>query len=625
MARNGTISIRPSEDNIMRGREPGGSHYGYLVGANNSGTAPFSTNWPYCDAVKNSYCWQIHSGSAAYTINRQDQITALSSGLVLKKWVIEPPEIVGATVPKFGSYRVRWTGTGDISAGNSVSPTSHNAYVSPTSGSGEFTFTLPSGQSLWLYARNGTILTLECVHSEDIATYDGGQIWRQDWLDTISSFNQRIIRILVTQDYIDEGSKRTLPSALSYISRQDHTTGLLNEDNGIQGLHMPWEVQCDLANKLNVDLAIVLQPFYTNSYIAEIGQIVDQNLEPSRRVFCETPNETWNEGGEYFIGCQWMGLLNVPKTLLTLTPGSNTVVSPGHTFTNGTTFRTILSPNSGVFGSGESVFDPCRYTLRATNVTSGGFDMVLDSTSAAAIPEAGLTEVYAYKLSDNGGQGLTSYTNVDYGTGQWAVDAWDSFKTHFANPGRVKEMIGTQQGWVERTLNRIGINGTNGRYDFISHGAYFGMGDVGGVYLWESGDTLEDMLADGEASVDNTLASFDAVIAAGVPANKLFCYEGGQHYLCQYITIPPGGNVSALRAEAQTAFELLNHSEEMGLLYARLHQGLADRGVYGGCTANGAINPWGLSGFWYAIEYEGDAIDPRVQVMIDYNGVVEPA
>ncbi len=617
-SRNGVISILQSEDGVLRGIEPAGGAGGFVIGANIAGVAPFLTGHPFADLVKVSECWTIASGTGNYAIDIEDKVTQIDSGLVLTKWISE--STIDADVPPGGEYRVRWTGTGQVSAGVAGNPNLYTAWQSPIAGVGEFTFTFPENQQLHLAVQEGTILSLECVSAVDYATYDAGQIFRQGWLDHVLTSNNRIIRILTNSNYESTTAVRTLPTSLTYGGMKN-TESMLQLEAGSKSYQIPWEVACAMANTLDADLAINAPAFADRQYIRDIGQIINDNLEPHRRVFVELANETWNPGAAFYENQQRVGMANVPKVTLSLTPGGNSVSSVGHGFLEGELFRVMFSPATGAIPEFGNFWFTNQFTLRAINVTPDTFDVILDSDSSVATIPTDVTEVYAWKESDYVATSAT-LEDIDFNTGTKSLELWDDIKSSFTNPGRVKEIIGTQHDFLTRSLNRTGPNGTNGRYDFISLGPYFGLEHA--VPAWESGDTLSDMLADGIIDVDITLVAIDDHLSAGYLPHKIFCYEGGQHYITDNITIPVGGDETALRAEAQVAFTDLNNSAEMATLYQRLHEGLADRGVWGGCTAKSLVSIWSVFGFWYATQTEDEVFNPAALLMANYGGVVAP-
>ncbi len=618
-SRNGRISIRPSADGVLRGIEPQGGAGGFVIGANTSGIARYLTNWPYADVVKCSDCWEFYSGSGNVTVDLEDRVTAIDAGIILSKSTITSS--VDTDVPPGGEYRVRWTGTGEVSAGVPGNVNAYTGWNTPTAGSGEFTFTLTENNDLSLFVREGTILSLECVSAVDYTNYDSGQIFRQSWLTNMLALNNRIIRPLTNSNYEQEFTQRTTTTSLTYGGIKNLETGFQDEE-GARSYQIPWEVMCEIANSLDCDLAINLPAFASADYITQVGSVIDQNLEPHRRVFVELANETWNSGPAFYENQQRIGMRDVPKITLSLTPGSNTASSPSHGFLEGETFRVMFSPNTGRIALFDSPYFTNQFLLRAVNVTQDSFDVVFDSDSSPAVAPTDVTEVYAWKTSDYPGNASATIEDIDYNTGTQSVVVWDLFSSSFRNPGRIKEIVGSQHDWVARSLNRTGASGTNGRYDYLSLGPYFGLESA--TQAWESGDTLSDMLTDGLVDVNITLQAMDDHITAGYLPYKIFCYEGGQHYLNTFITIPQGGDEAALQAEAHTEFTTLNNSSEMATMYQTLHEGLADRGIWGGCTAKSLVNPWSEFGYWYALQTEDETFTPTTALMAGYDGVVEP-
>lgn len=602
MAQNGLGIIQPI-NGVMNGLNPLGLASGYLVGANIPGAAgePWITGKPFKDLLKMSLGWSVRT-AGNFTLDNQDRVVSIDSGTVLEKLTVLG-ENGDSQVPPAGNYRVRFSGGAQVAVGNGASETQYAAYNS----SGEFTVSLPSSADIYFYVTGpGALNTLECVHVDDVADFDAGNPWRDAWFNAQANLGLSIIRYLRTAFWCTDISQLTTPAAISYTGDR-HGTTFLHNDNGSHTLTVPWSLMADLANRLGTHLAINIPVLGGDAMVAEIGRIVSTNLNTSRLNFAEIGNESWNQADPYREIGFAVGSASLPKLSVTLIPGSNVVTAPGHNFSEGERFRAFFNPASDVRPVWPSPWQTHTSILRAVNVVAGtSFEAVLDSDGTTpANADTDVTAAFVVRIQDIGSDDVT-IEMIDHGHGQEAVRLWDLYKSQNVNAQNVRECMSTQQGWRARTDDRVGPNGSNGRYDFITPGCYWNINDT-----YTAGDDNAAMYAKGVVSVDNVLAQFDDLIANGYAADQIWCHEGGQH------------NVG-VDAEMTTAFLNFSRSAEQGTLNLRLHQGLADRGVYGGCSVPGAVFQWGDSGSWSAYEYESQTLHPRNQIIADFNGVIPP-
>jgi hypothetical protein len=466
MAQNGTFYITANQYGIRDGNNVEGlftNVEGMHIGGGVTGIAPWQTSYPFSDVVKHSQGWVIGSGSSSYTIDDQDRVTSLSGDTVLSKSLnagMQDPTVMPA-----GSYVFRKTGTGEWDCAGSGFTTDL-----------ERTITLTEGQVLTLQVRNGTILSFEVIHSDNIAQVDAGNPWRPQYLAYHQALGVKIIRNMdwfnINQNMSHRWNERTLPVSLSFVSARNRG-GSIEVANGAHVMHVPVDYQVDLCNRLETDLYFNVPTRYSAESITSVLTYVRNSLSPSLKLYIAISNETWNNG--FYKAQIWSAFQNIPQYTLSGTAGSNSVTFTGSVI-EGEQIRLIGHEDNIVYPDVGQDFFENENVFTLDNVSGQTADLNL-SAVAATLPED-TSDFYFYKYSEaseGAGNARFNNENVDFGTAALSLALWSIVDTVFLGQlGRVEKVIETQGNFLQRTVDRIGVNGTNGAHDIVAAAPYYG-------------------------------------------------------------------------------------------------------------------------------------------------------
>ena len=182
-----------------------------------------------------------------------------------------------------GVWHIYHDGTGTWELGTNAAP-DNLTYVEP----GHYTFTIDPGERIQTLqiritatsASPNHLRNFRVVHEDDLLTYET-QPWRQQFLDSVQEVTNGVLR------YMDLGE--TNNSEVEVWGDRSTMTRTWGQGRGI-----PYEMMCDLSNRLQRDAWFCVPHAADDNYVTEMARVIRDELDPSLRAYIEYSNETWN-------------------------------------------------------------------------------------------------------------------------------------------------------------------------------------------------------------------------------------------------------------------------------------------------------------------------------------------
>ena len=320
----------------------------------------------------------------------------------------------------------------------------------------EFTATLSptGGNGVYLFVKGSLTGNFQIIKADHVDSYDAGCIWLDTVLDFHSGLGTDPFRSMdLTSGSINfetDWADRVPPDAVSFASH--YTTGLSV---------VPWEYLFDLANRLDTDIWINIPSRATEDYVAELGAVINSELNAGHRVYDELANEIWNEDTPWRDGALWVAYSDHPKYTATANPAADNFTKVGHGLTNGTAVRCFGTPEN-VASKATAVGAGMPYQFRA------GFDAYakyIDDDTFELYAESGLstlltvppTQVNLLYVIENE---ATANRNLHYQ--EISLRNWGILDT-VCGAGRFQHVIGSQASspWTSAALTTLSETQSN--------------------------------------------------------------------------------------------------------------------------------------------------------------------
>lgn len=193
------------------------------------------------------------------------------------------PQVSGAS----GRYRMRWDGicTIDINGAQNINRDIQN----------EIWFDFTANGSSWvdinvrtINSAEGNIRNISLVHQDDIESFDAGEIFRRQYIETVR--NMRVLRfdewigiLRSTNDgglRIDTWASRPLPTDEMYSYR-----------------FVPYEVMANLCNTVGADMWVIMPTAATLDHFTQAATLIQSLIPEPRHVYVEYSTKTWDFAG----------------------------------------------------------------------------------------------------------------------------------------------------------------------------------------------------------------------------------------------------------------------------------------------------------------------------------------
>ncbi len=176
-----------------------------------------------------------------------------------------------------GQYVLTWDGTGTIEIENGASLVS----TDPVARRSVYEVSNAANLGLLLYIRDTSPADpIRNVQVRLPGTEQSGSLFNPDYVADLEGYG-----VIRTMDW-----NRTNNNPYSeWSQRSTPTTYHVGSDLGV-----PYETQIALANETQQDLWVTVPHRANDNYVAELAQLIDDELDPNLRVWVEYSNETWN-------------------------------------------------------------------------------------------------------------------------------------------------------------------------------------------------------------------------------------------------------------------------------------------------------------------------------------------
>jgi hypothetical protein len=226
----------------------------------------------------------------------------------------------GAALPS-GTYTVRWTGTGSVKLGAFW----EGDYGWDTTGT--FTFNYTTGNFLGVWFKGVSLTSLKIILPGMVTSYDAGNEWNTDYLAWFTSLGVKAIRgmdwITASQNFEEVWADRPVLSDIGW-----------SKADGAAGRTVPYELQIDFANRMNVDVWLHLPTRCDNTYAANLGTLINTNLNSNLKAYIELGNEIWNTADPWGDNTSWLTYMTHTRQTAVGSATANVLTKTAHGLTN---------------------------------------------------------------------------------------------------------------------------------------------------------------------------------------------------------------------------------------------------------------------------------------------------
>lgn len=366
------------------------------LGVNLRGIDSYSGCYPFANLMYSAGNWTQRVGTGAFTQN-QGELTATVGTDEFRMYLSD----VGSGLAA-GTYTVYNPSGANIGVGG-FSDQSLAAYTTATT----FTFTYTSG-GLFLHCKgslskaSGNLAIIIPGHT---TSWLAGDPFNSQFISFHEGLGAKVFRFMdwgiASVNFETEWVDRTQPDGITFYNKY------------ALGSVAPYELMCELSNRLGVDPWVCVPSRATVDYAEQMAALFNTELDAARKLHLELGNELWNYTTPWIESTSWIEYLDHTRRTATANFGPNTYTLTAHGFTSGDlvlcyrsreNFALGISPHfatSGGFQCGVEVIDVNTFKLHETNlggavspVVSGQVN-VLFVVKNEASKTANLNEHYA--------------------------------------------------------------------------------------------------------------------------------------------------------------------------------------------------------------------------------------
>jgi len=390
------------------------------------------------------------AGSGAYTINRGDLTATVGTDKFRFKLADD-----ASGLPSFNLTIYNPNGC-SIKIGDFNVPSS--GWTTST----QFTATVNAGQGVVALWSQGSMSGVQVVYTDHVASWQAGNPWHSSFIAWHTALGTKVIRTM-------DMSSASVSMETIWADRALMTSTTLGIPANNNNCAVPWELLCDLANRLKADLWLCVPPRADATYRANLVSLIAANLNRPLRARVETGNEIWNSAAPWATNTNWVGYLQFTKYTATANAGANSYTMVGHGFSNSNTIagfdtvdnRTALAAN-------------LDFRIRYGNTA---YVKVLDANTFQIYAESSLTTL----INVAAGQVNLIYVkpaeagktfDIDGQYAALALQNWSMFDAAMG-ASRVVHILGTQVVTTSRTTSRLAVPGVSAACHCVHGAPYF--------------------------------------------------------------------------------------------------------------------------------------------------------
>jgi hypothetical protein len=272
------------------------------IGTNLADVTPFSNNYPFIDAYKNSRVWTAYAGSSSVNVDANGWVKSVKPGQGLFT------QLFNATDGKYpkGDYVLLYDGEGNLSPGDDAvtvsapvktgNTTRQVIRVTQTTNKGislGLTFVNPSN-----YVRNIRVIMPGGGCSGNIAIYavsPAGCSGAGSYVPFEQLYKTRTFHPLYLNNLKAYSTLRFMGMMYTNGSTEGnwYNRPKVTDATWATRKGVPIEIMVSLANTLDADPWFNMPHSANNTYVQEFAKLVKAKLEPGRKVYVEYSNELW--------------------------------------------------------------------------------------------------------------------------------------------------------------------------------------------------------------------------------------------------------------------------------------------------------------------------------------------
>lgn len=331
-----------------------------------------------------------------------------------------------------------------------------------------FTYDPASGANICLFVKGSvtqSVGNVAIIIPNCLSSYQGGDIWNPAYISFLQGLHLRTLRFMdwgcASQNWEAQWSHRTPANAISFFNPYANSNVV------------PYERMIELANRLGADPWICVPGRADDNYVTQLATLVSSQLNPSRKLWLEYSNETWNYGAPWHMTWSWLQYPNHTKRLATaIQDGSNSFTLASHDLVDGDAVATwtgsqSLENNVG-FGVGAYAW---MFTYGSTSyvkrLTTDTFALYAEPEFVNIIPfNSRMIDILFVKVSE------TATVPVNTAHGQRTLAIWDLVDA-VLGAGRVTHLMPSQAAASNVTADRLAPTGVRERTDYVAIAPYF--------------------------------------------------------------------------------------------------------------------------------------------------------
>lgn len=325
---------------------------------------------------------------------------------------------------------------------------------------------------------------LAVILPDHLDSWASGNVWAKSYIDFHKALKTKTLRAMdltsASNNYETNWSERSLPDRINY-----HNEWSVGGEQGFP----PYEVLCDLANRIGCNIWICVPHRATDDYFTNLAGVLNTHKPTGYKIYIEVGNEVWNTGGAYANGTAWFNLYDYTKRKFSYDPATKLCTLVGHGFTDGQSIRcfgdlTSAKQNAGYEGEG-GIYLLDRGTLNVKKITDDTFRCFTEAALINEIPAPwNTTSPFDVIFVDPNEAGKTPRLGGAYG--QRSKEMWDILDPVVGRTNLV-HVIASQGVSTSSATSRITDPAVKAATDYVAIAPYFNGMWVAGKLVATSG------------------------------------------------------------------------------------------------------------------------------------------
>lgn len=322
-----------------------------------------------------------------------------------------------------------------------------------------------------LTANHGNLAVILPGHLE---SWSAGNVWNEQFLDFYRGIKQQVLRFMdwtwASQNIETEWSDRALP------------TGVTFRTPWADGACVPYELICDLAGRLKVDVWVCSPVRATADYIQQMASLFNSHLPDGRNIWLEHGNEVWNYGVPWGDGTSWVSRKDYTKRTAVADFAGQRFVLNNHGLVSGTRIvchttvenRRAKSVVSWQFSLGVGVY--------VKTLDANSFEVHESAALVNKVPVTAGTSNVLFSVDGEAGKS----ENINANFGSTCLRNWDIFD-NIMGASRVVRLLAAQAANPTTTAVRLAVAGVSARASAVAIAPYYSGTWFGGAVLCANG------------------------------------------------------------------------------------------------------------------------------------------